>query len=145
MNKWLGTGRLTKDPELHMTATNVSVCNFSIAVDRKIKKDGQPTADFFNCIGFGKTGEFISKFFTKGKMIAIDGYLQTRNWEDKENKKHNVVEIIVDNVEFCGDKGNGEKPDVTEVKKETKKETKANINVTVDEETPSDSEDELPF
>jgi single-strand DNA-binding protein len=111
MNKWIGTGRLSRNPELKHTQSNKAVCNFTIAVDRRFKVEGQPTADFIDCVAWDKTAEFVSKWFTKGKMICVDGAIQIRNWSDDDGKKHYSTEIKVDNVEFCGDKSdNSTKP-----------------------------------
>lgn len=104
MNRAIFIGRLTKDPELKTSQNNISILTFTIAVDREFKREGQPTADFINCVAWGNTAEFISKYFTKGRMIAIEGSVQTRSWEDNDGKKHYVTEIPVRRVEFCGDK-----------------------------------------
>ena len=104
MNKWIGTGRLAADPEVRKSKDDKDICNFRVAVDRRFKRDGEPEADFLTCVAFGKTAEFVSKYFTKGKMIALDGRIQTRNWTDDKGQKHYATEIMVDNVEFCGGK-----------------------------------------
>jgi single-strand DNA-binding protein len=96
-------GRLTKDPELAVTPNGVSVTRFSLAVDRKFKKEGQSTADFINCIAFRNTAEFVKKYFTKGQMVNIHGSIQTSNWE-KDGKKNYSTDVMVDEVHFCGDK-----------------------------------------
>jgi len=114
MNKWIGVGRLTKEPELRQTANGKGVCNFTVAVDRRFKVEGQPTADFINCVAWGNKGEFVEKWFTKGKMICLEGCIQTRNWEDDGGNKHYATEILVDNVEFCGDKSNANTKDKEE-------------------------------
>lgn len=107
LNKVILMGRLTRDPELKMTSTNVAVCSFSIAVDRRFVKQGeQRQADFINIVAWQKTAEFVAKFFTKGQMINVVGSLQTRNWDDDKGVKHFATDVIVDEVNFCGDKGN---------------------------------------
>lgn len=106
MNKVILIGRLTKDPELRYTTSNTAVCQFSIAVDRKYKSEGQPTADFINIVAWRSTAEFVSKYFNKGSRIAIVGQIQTRNYDDKDGKKVYVTEVIADEVEFCESKGN---------------------------------------
>jgi len=97
-------GRLTKDVEFKTLQSGTEISNFSIAVDRKFKREGQPTADFFNCIAFSKTASFIDNYFSKGKEILIEGNIQNRSWEDAEGKKHYATDIMVDSVYFCGSK-----------------------------------------
>lgn len=106
MNKVILTGRLTKDPEAKYTQANqpMAVTQFSVAVNRKFKKDGEPDADFFNCVAFGKTAEFISKYFTKGQMIALSGALKNNSWTDNNGQKRISTEIYVEDAEFCGSK-----------------------------------------
>ncbi len=82
----------------------IAVTRFSVAVNRKFKKDGEPEADFINCVSFGKTAEFISKYFTKGKMIGIAGCIRTNSWTDKNGQKHFSTDVLVEEVEFCGSK-----------------------------------------
>lgn len=106
MNKVVLLGRLTKDPELTMTPSNVAVCKFTIAVNRKFKNaNGEYEADFLNCVAWRKTGEFIAQYFAKGQMICADGSVQTRNYTDKEGNKRYITEIIIDGADFCGSKG----------------------------------------
>lgn len=138
MNKWIGTGRLTKDPELKELSGDTKVCNFTVAADRRFKKEGQSDADFIPCIAFNKTAEFINKYFEKGKMIAVDGSIQTRNWEDNEGKKHYSTEILVDNVEFCGSANDNNDGGAKQGKstKETKPAMKSNVVEINDEEDP---------
>lgn len=101
MNKVILIGRLTKTPELRYTTSNTAVCQFSIAVDRKYKSEGQPTADFINIVAWRSTAEFVSKYFNKGSRIAIVGQIQTRNYEATDGRKVYVTEVIADEVEFC--------------------------------------------
>ena len=83
MNKVILMGRLTRDPEVRYTTTNNTlVCTFSLAVNRRFKQEGQPDADFFNIVAWSKTGEFCSKYFKKGQQVAVEGRLQTRNYDD---------------------------------------------------------------
>lgn len=98
-------GRLVADPELHTTGTGVSVCSFTIAVDRSFVKQGEERqADFIDIVAWRQTAEFVSKYFHKGSMIAVQGSIQTRNYEDKSGNKRKSTEIIADNVSFCGSK-----------------------------------------
>lgn len=108
MNAFVGMGRLTKDPELRNTSSNVSVCNFTIAINRRFKDaSGNYQADFLPCIAWRQTGEFIAKYFRKGAMIGVVGTVQTRNWDDTEGKKHYATEVIVEQAHFCGSKQDG--------------------------------------
>lgn len=110
MNKIVLTGRITANVELKQTPNGVSVCQFCIAVKRPHTTD---KTDFFNCVAWRSTAEFISRYFEKGKMIAISGCLTNRTYEDKNNVKHTISEIIVDEAEFCGDKAKNEAPQTT--------------------------------
>ena len=111
MNKVIIMGRLTRDPELRRTQNDLPVATFSIAVDRKGKKK---QTDFIDCVAWRQTAEFVSQWFPKGKMISIVGSLQVRNWKDKEGNNRKAVEVVADEVYFCGDKGNRAKSDWTE-------------------------------
>ena len=100
MNRVIVTGRLTRDPETRQTQSDSTVVSFGIAVDRRFKRDGEPTADFFNCVAFGKTAEFVQKYFTKGMKINLEGHMQTGSYTNKEGQKVNTFNIIVDECEF---------------------------------------------
>ena len=105
------TGRLTSDPELKTTQTGVSVCSFSIAVERKYKQGEDRQADFINIVAWRGTAEFVSKYFTKGSMIGIEGSIQTRKYQDKDGNNRTAFEVIANNVQFIESKkpqGNGE-------------------------------------
>ncbi len=98
-------GRLTADPELRTTPNGISVTSFSVAVDRSYQKAGtERQTDFINVVAWRQTAEFVSRYFHKGSMIAIQGSIQTRNYEDKNGNKRTAVEIVADNVSFCGSK-----------------------------------------
>ena len=106
MNQVVLVGRLTRDPEMRSTQTNnVLVASFSVAVNRRFTREGEPTADFFNCTAWAKTAEFVSKYFKKGMAIGIVGRLQNRTWEDQQGQKRYATDIIVENVEFVEKKG----------------------------------------
>lgn len=111
MNKFIGIGRLTADPELRNTQSGVATCRFTIACDRKFadKNTGERQADFITCVAWRQTAEFVSRYFTKGKMIAVEGALRNNNYQDKKypDVTHYNTEVLVDNVEFTGDKGAG--------------------------------------
>ena len=98
-------GRLTKNPELRYTKSEKPVASFSIAVERDIpSSSGERQTDFFECVAWGKTGEFISKYFVKGNMIALAGSLVTSKWQDKDGKDRKNVEINVASAYFCESK-----------------------------------------
>ena len=98
-------GRLTADPELRTTATGLSVTTFSVAVDRGFAKSGEDRqTDFINVVAWRQTAEFVSKYFQKGSMIAVQGSIQTRNYEDKNGNRRTATEIVANNVSFCGSK-----------------------------------------
>lgn len=98
-------GRLVADPELKKSTTGVSVCSFCVAVDRDYVKQGETRqADFINVVAWRQTAEFVCKYFHKGSMIAIQGSIQTRNYQDKNGNKRSTTEIMADKVNFCGGK-----------------------------------------
>ena len=103
-------GRLVRDPELRRTGTGIAVTSFRIAVDRDYSpKDGsERKADFIDCVAWRQTGEFISKYFAKGRMIVVDGRLEMRDWTDKEGNKRTSAEVIVDNAYFGDSKRDGD-------------------------------------
>lgn len=101
-------GRLTAAPELRQTASGISSCSFNIAVDRGFKdQNGERQTDFIGCTAWRQTAEFIGRYFSKGKMIVIEGALRTRNYDDKRypDVKHYVTEVLVDHAYFGGDSG----------------------------------------
>lgn len=101
LNKAILVGRLTKDPELRSTASGVSVASFTVAVTRSYARQGEERqTDFINCVAFRNTADFISRFFAKGNLIAVDGMIQTRTWDDQEGKRHWVTEVIVNEAHF---------------------------------------------
>lgn len=105
MNVWNGIGRLVRDVEIKATATTL-LANFTLAVDNPFGKTENNTKTYFiACVAFGKTAEFIKKYVSvKGVRIGVNGSLQTRNWEDKEGKKHYVTEVVANNVYFADGK-----------------------------------------
>jgi single-strand DNA-binding protein len=99
-------GRLTRDPELRRTGSGLAVASFSVAVERDYpnKDTGEKEVDFINCVAWRQTGEFVSKYFTKGSMIIVSGRLQIRNWTDDSGNKRTTAEIVAENVYFGGSK-----------------------------------------
>lgn len=109
MNKFEGIGRLTKDPELRKTPNDVSVCTFTVAIDRRFNNsDGNKETDFLPCVAWRGTADFIGKYFAKGKKIAIAGSVQTRNYQAQDGSKRFVTEIVVDEAEFVESKNDGQ-------------------------------------
>lgn len=100
MNRVILLGRLTADPELRQTQSNISVASFSVAVNRPFVKGAERQADFINCVAWRNTADFLCKYFTKGKPILIEGRLQIRNYEDKQGQKRTAAEVVCDNVSF---------------------------------------------
>ena len=121
MNKAFLIGRLTRDPELRYSSSNAAIVNFSIAIDRQYtNQQGQRETDFINIVAFQKQAENIKKYVSKGSLVAVDGRIQTRNYEDKDGKRVYVTEVIADRVQFLDTKGNSsndENKPVEEAKK----------------------------
>lgn len=107
-NKSIVSGRLTDDVQLKKTTSGISVCAFTVAVNRKTKEAEQKT-DFINCVAWRLSAEFISKWFQKGSAIMVVGSLQTRSWTDNNGSKRYATEVVVDEVHFVDSKGDGEK------------------------------------
>lgn len=123
MNKVCLVGRLTKDPEIRYTPDNqLAIARFTLAVNRPIKKEGQPDADFLPIVVFGKLAENCAKYIGKGRLISVSGRLQSRSWDDQDGKRHYGLDVIGEEVKFL-DKAKEEEPDFV----------------------PADEEDDLPF
>lgn len=108
MNKTILMGRLTRDPEVRYTNGNngqTAIASFSLAVDRRFKREGEPDADFFNCTAFGKTAEIIEKYVVKGSKILIAGRIQNNNYTNKDGQKIYSVQVLVDELHFAESKG----------------------------------------
>lgn len=105
LNKAILMGRICNSIELRSTQNGTPVCSFTIAVDRRGKDDG---TDFLDIVAFGKTAEFVSKYFVKGQLVAVAGRIQTRNWEDKQGNKRKSVEIVAEEVHFAESKRNSQ-------------------------------------
>lgn len=103
-------GRLTRDPELRRTGSGIAVASFSIAVDRDFgsRESGERETDFIDIVAWRQTAEFVSKYFTKGRMAVVSGRLQIRNWNDKDGNKRRSAEVVADNVYFGDSKRDGE-------------------------------------
>ena len=105
LNKVILAGRMTADPELKTTPNGISVCSFSVAVDRRYSKDNKQT-DFINVVAWRSTAEFITKYFSKGNSICVCGSIQTRNYTDKNGNKRTAVEVVAEEATFCEGKKN---------------------------------------
>ena len=103
-------GRLTRDPELRRTGSGIAVASFTVAVDRDFggRDGGEKETDFIDCVAWRQTGEFVSKYFTKGRMIVVSGRLQIRNWTDKDGNKRRTAEVVADNCYFGDSRREGE-------------------------------------
>lgn len=100
------TGRLVRDPEIRNTQSGVSVCSFTVAVDRAYKSGEEREADFIDCVAWRHSAEFLGKWFSKGDMIGVQGHLQTRNWETDDGQKRKATELVADSLSFVGGKKN---------------------------------------
>ena len=106
MNKVILMGRLTKEPEVRYSqgAEPLAIARYTLAVNRRFKRQGDPDADFIPCVAFGKAGEFAEKYFKKGQMVSVVGRLQVRSWEDNEGKKRWSTDVIVEEQYFAESK-----------------------------------------
>ena len=107
MNKWIGTGRMTRDPEVRYSQGQnpTAIARFTLACDRRFKRDGDQNADFISCIAFGKTAEHIEKYWHKGMKMAAVGRIQTGSYTNRDNQKVYTTDVVVEEVEFCESKG----------------------------------------
>ena len=110
LNHIIIMGRLTRDPELRRTGSGIAVASFTLAVDRDFspKDGGERETDFIDCVAWRQTGEFVSKYFTKGRMAVVSGRLQIRSWTDKDGNKRRTAEVVADNVYFGDSKRDGD-------------------------------------
>lgn len=106
MNKWIGIGRLTRDPEVRYTNGDKPMCiaRYTLAVDRRFKREGQDGADFIPCVAFGKGGEFVEKYCKKGTKLAVSGRIQTGSYTNRDGQKVYTTEIVVEEQEFAESK-----------------------------------------
>lgn len=110
MNKVILMGRLVKDPEVRYSQGNepLAVARYTLAVNRRFKRQGEQDADFINCVAFGKTGEFAEKYFKKGQMVSVVGRLQVRSWDDNDGKKRWSTDVVIEDQYFAESKGASE-------------------------------------
>lgn len=141
LNEVVLMGRLTRDPEVKKTPSDVSVCSFSIACERDIvsKQTNERETDYFDIVAWRSTADFVGKYFAKGRMIIVKGRLQKRYYDDKEGNKRNVVEVVADTVYF------GESKKSAESSTATTSESAPNPATTAPDFDPNDVDDDLPF
>ena len=108
INNVVLVGRLTKDPELRMTQSGASVANLTLAVNRKIQAQGQPDADFINCIAWNKTAELLNTYTHKGSLIGVEGRIQTRSYENNQGTRIYVTEVVIESLTFLEPKSNAQ-------------------------------------
>jgi len=106
VNKVILIGRLTRDTEVRYSG-ELAIARYTLAVDRRFKKEGEAEADFVNCVAFGKSGEFAEKYFSKGMKVAVTGRIQTGSYTNKEGQKVYTTDIVVEEQEFCESKQGG--------------------------------------
>ena len=106
MNKFIGHGRLTKDPEIRYTQSGKAVASFTIAVNRPHRQDSQQQADFIPCVAWEKLAEVIGNNLSKGREVLVEGRMQVRSYEAQDGSKRYVTEVVISNMEFCGSKQN---------------------------------------
>ena len=141
MNKAILVGRLTKDPELKTTGSGVSVCSFTLAINRRFKNaEGGYDADFINCVAWRQQAEFISKYFSKGRMVGICGSIQTRTYDREDGQRVYVTEVVADEVSFVDSKSQSDSAPSTPAVNNT-----ANSFGADDGFIPMPADDDLPF
>ena len=115
MNKVILIGRLTRDPEVRISGGDnpLTISRYSLAVDRKFKREGEADADFVNCVALGKNGEFAEKYFRKGMKVAVTGRIQTGSYTNNDGQKVYTTDVIIEEQEFCEKKENGQTPQTT--------------------------------
>lgn len=145
MNKVIITGRLTKEPDVRYSQTasgNMAIARYTLASDRKFKKDGEQNADFINCIAFGKLGEFAEKYLHKGTKIAVVGRIQTGSYTNKDGNKVYTTDVVVEEQEFCENKNannsNSQQPNTANANNQP---SSGNDFMSI----PEGIEDDLPF
>ena len=143
MNKWVGVGRLVRDPEIRYSQADnaTAVARYTVAVDRRFKRDGEPTADFISCVVFGKSAEFAEKYFHQGLRVAISGRITTGSYTNKDGIKVYTTEVTVEDQEFAESKAESEAN-----KTSVQQATPANVG-SGDSfmDIPDDIPEELPF
>jgi single-strand DNA-binding protein len=130
------SGRITANPELKTTPNGVSVCSFSIAVDRRYKQGEERQTDFINIVTWRQTAEFVTRYFTKGSMIGIEGSIQTRNYQDNNGNTRTLFEVVANNVQFIESKKANENTSTPASQSFSNVSATDFVDMDVDEETP---------
>ena len=138
------TGRLTSDPELKTTQSNVSVTSFCIAVQRRYKSGEEPITDFINIVAWRNTAEFVAKYFKKGNMIGLEGRIQTRKYTDRDGNNRVAFEVLASNVQFVESKRNNTDVNIANDSEDPLKAVSQNLQNAGFEQTDT-SDDDLPF
>lgn len=141
MNKVILIGRLTRDPELRHTPQGTAVCQITVAVNRRGAQPGQQDADFINVSVWGVQAENVTRYMSKGRQVAVEGRIQTRNYDDKDGKKVYVTEVIATNVQFLDSKGSGSDSSVSN----TQPSNSFNFNQSPIQDAPTTSVEDDPF
>ncbi len=141
MNKVILIGRLTRDPELRHTPQGTAVCQITVAVNRRGAQPGQQDADFINVSVWGVQAENVARYMAKGRQVAVEGRIQTRNYDDKDGKKVYVTEVIATNVQFLDSKGSGSDSSVSN----TQPSNSFNFNQSPIQDAPTTSVEDDPF
>lgn len=141
MNKVILIGRLTNDPEVKYTQGENAMCiaRYSLAVDRKFKREGEQTADFIRCVAFGKNGEFAEKYLKKGTKIAVEGRIQTGSYDGKDGNKVYTTDIVVEAHEFCESKQGSVSDGLSKINAPIETDSDGFMNI------PDGIDEELPF
>ena len=133
MNKWTGIGNLTRDPETRTVSSGATVCSFTIAVNRRNKRDGQPDADFFRISAWNKLGDVCQRYLAKGRKVCVVGAVSVSSYEGKDGTKRFSLDVMAEDVEFLSPKSDDQRNDADET---------ANR---YDEQAPEDDLSDLPF
>lgn len=143
MNKVILVGRLTRDPEVRYTQgeNQTAIARYTLAVDRRFKRDGEPTADFINCVTFGKSAEFVEKYFRKGLRISISGRITTNSYTNKDGIKVYTTEVTVEEQEFAESKAESEANKTSSQQATPANEGSSDVFMNI----PDDIPEELPF
>ncbi|MCG8499298.1 MAG: single-stranded DNA-binding protein [Firmicutes bacterium] len=140
LNKVILMGRLTKDPELRYTASNIPVCNFTLAVDRNYARQGEEKqTDFIRIIAWRNTAEFVGKYYRKGLQVVVSGRIQTSTWDDQDGKRHFVTEVVTDETYFADSKRD------TDNTNRFNSQPANEISQEVEGFMPVEADDDLPF
>ncbi len=133
-------GRLTKDPDIRYTSgNNTAVANFTLAVNRRFAREGQPQADFISIVAWDKTADFVAKYFVKGQQVAVIGRIQTRTWDDNNGQRHYITEVVAEETYFADSKRSNDSAGTAQ-----RTYTGGNMS-SGDGFYPMDEDDELPF